>query len=155
MVANPKELRLIATGPAPGGAGDCRNVYHLVTNDAAAAVEADGYFDGILSNGLRAGDQILAAIDIDGAPLLKHYLVTAGGADVAIRGLGAAVAALTFDLVAGADGNALAALPDPADAPATADELREDLVANLIPALRNNLASLASKLEEVRAAITV
>lgn len=36
------------------------------------------------------------------------------------------------------------ALPDPADAPATADALRDDLVANLIPALRNDFADLAA-----------
>lgn len=38
----------------------------------------------------------------------------------------------------------LQALTDPADAPAAADNLRDDLVANLIPELRNNFADLAA-----------
>lgn len=37
------------------------------------------------------------------------------------------------------------ALTDPADAPASADALRDDLVANLIPELRNNFADLAAQ----------
>lgn len=43
------------------------------------------------------------------------------------------------------------ALPDPADAPADADALREDLVANLIPALRNNIADLTAQVNALRA----
>lgn len=42
------------------------------------------------------------------------------------------------------------ALTDPADTPATADALRDDLVANLIPELRNNIADLTAKLNAVR-----
>jgi len=52
----------------------------------------------------------------------------------------------------GAADNTIQALPDPADAPATADALRDDLVLNLIPALRNNYADLAAK---VNKALTV
>jgi hypothetical protein len=52
-------------------------------------------------------------------------------------------AALT-DNTAGAANTTLQALPDPADTPATADALRDDVVANLIPALRNNYADLAA-----------
>jgi hypothetical protein len=43
-------------------------------------------------------------------------------------------------------------IPDPADDPATADDLRDDLVANLIPELRNNFADLTAK---VNKALTV
>ena len=38
------------------------------------------------------------------------------------------------------------ALTDPADTPITADALRDDLVANLIPELRNNFADLAAQI---------
>jgi hypothetical protein len=38
------------------------------------------------------------------------------------------------------------ALTDPADTPASADALRDDLVANLIPELRNNFADLAAQI---------
>ena len=49
------------------------------------------------------------------------------------------------DNTAGTADDTLAAVPDPADAPGTADILRDDLVANLLPVLRNNLADLTAK----------
>jgi len=57
---------------------------------------------------------------------------------------GAAVAALT-DNSGGTANDTIEALVDPADLPLTADMLRDDLVANLIPALRNNIADLTAK----------
>ena len=130
-------------------------LYGYRTVDNAAAVEANAYFDGAVGNGLNVGDVIIATLDTDGTPLTKLYHVSAGGADVAVRGLGAAITALTYNLVAGTPSNALEALPNPTDTPASADALRDDLVAVLIPALRNNFADLAAKIEELRAAITV
>lgn len=62
------------------------------------------------------------------------------------------IGALT-DNTAGTANNTLEALPNPADAPATADALRDDLVANLIPALRNNYADLAEKCNALRTAL--
>jgi hypothetical protein len=61
----------------------------------------------------------------------------------------ATIAALT-DNSAGTANNTIQALPDPTDTPATADALRDDLVAVLIPALRNNFADLAAKVNEIR-----
>ena len=49
------------------------------------------------------------------------------------------------DNTAGTPGNTLAALPNPADTPATADALRDDLVTNCWPVLRNWAASFATK----------
>ncbi len=54
------------------------------------------------------------------------------------------VGALTDNLSGTTDGT-MQALTDPADAPASVDALRDDLVANLIPELRNNLAELTVK----------
>jgi hypothetical protein len=65
---------------------------------------------------------------------------------------GTSVAALV-DNTGGTANDTLQALPDPADAPATADALRDDLVANLIPALRNDLADLAAKVNALRSAL--
>lgn len=60
----------------------------------------------------------------------------------------AAVASLTNNLgVVGNDD--VVAVPDPADAPGTADALRDDLVANTIPAIRGDLADLTDKLNTV------
>lgn len=69
-----------------------------------------------------------------------------GKAPVAVQ---ADISALT-DNTAGTADNTLAALPDPTDTPASADALRDDLVANLIPVLRNNYADLASQVNDIR-----
>lgn len=61
----------------------------------------------------------------------------------------ATVAALT-DSSAGTANGTVEALPNPTDTPATADALRDDLVAVLIPALRNNFAELTTKINEFR-----
>ncbi len=61
----------------------------------------------------------------------------------------ATIVALT-DNTTGTANDVLQALTDPADTPATADALRDDLVANLIPEVRNNLADLAAKINELR-----
>lgn len=54
----------------------------------------------------------------------------------------ARTAAALTDNVAGTSGTTIAAIPDPADAPASADALRDDLVTNTLPAIRNALTSL-------------
>ena len=59
------------------GPGAGQNMVHYYrTDDLAATVEAASYFNGI-SDILRAGDQILASLDMDGAPAIKQYLVSA------------------------------------------------------------------------------
>jgi hypothetical protein len=66
---------------------------------------------------------------------------------------GVAPVALTFSAVAGTANDTLEALADPTDTPASADALRDDLVANLLPKVRNNFADLASKVNEIRTAL--
>lgn len=63
-----------------------------------------------------------------------------------------AIVSLT-DNTAGTANDTLAAIPDPADSPATADALRDDLVANTLPPLRNDLADLAAKVNAILAAL--
>ncbi len=58
-------------------------------------------------------------------------------------------AALTDNTGGTADAT-IAAIPDPADAPATADALRDDLVANALPAIRNAIADLAAQVNNAR-----
>lgn len=77
-------LIAIATGAAVAGSGTRGTIYHYATNDADTVVEADGYFDGALDDGLNKGDVIIANIDMDGTPEGKNYLVTVGGADVTV-----------------------------------------------------------------------
>lgn len=79
-------LKMIAAGGQVGtGPGNVNSVYHYVTNDTAATVEGDGYFDGIEGDPLVAGDVIHASLDIDGTPAFKSYVVSVGGGDVTIQ----------------------------------------------------------------------
>jgi len=59
------------------------------------------------------------------------------------------VGALTYGEGAAADGT-LPSVPDPADTPLTADALRDDLVANTIPAIRDGLQELTAKINAMR-----
>lgn len=68
---------------------------------------------------------------------------------VAAVGQQADISVLT-DNTAGTANNTLQAVPDPADAPASADILRDDIVANDLPAIRNNFADLASQVNDLR-----
>lgn len=54
------------------------------------------------------------------------------------------------DNVGGAQSDTLDAIPDPADAPATADALRDDLVANTLPQIRDAVSSLADAINDLR-----
>ena len=51
-------------------------LWHLVTNDLATAVQAANFFDPLAKN-MEVGDIVMAAVDIDGTPQLKNYIVTA------------------------------------------------------------------------------
>jgi hypothetical protein len=73
---------------------------------------------------------------------LVGFYTTAGSAQQTINAL--------TDSTGGTANDTLQALPDPTDTPASADALRDDLVANLIPALRNNFADLAAKVNDLR-----
>lgn len=65
----------------------------------------------------------------------------------------AAIDGLTDD-TDGTASSVLTAIPDPANTPASADALRDDLVANTLPTLRNAIASLAAKVNAILAAAT-
>lgn len=62
----------------------------------------------------------------------------------------ARTAAALTDNAAGTVGTTLAAIANPADSPATADALRDDLVANALPAIRNAISSLADQINKLR-----
>lgn len=64
-------------------------------------------------------------------------------------GAAATITALT-DNSAGTANNTIEAMANPTDGPATADALRDDIVAVLLPAIRNNVADLAAKINEIR-----
>lgn len=64
----------------------------------------------------------------------------------------AAVNALTYGQGTGG-GDTIANIDDPADSPASADALRDDLVANTIPDIRNAVRTLSDKFNELRTAM--
>lgn len=99
MPVNANELRMIDAGHGPSS-GNKNAVYRLDTNDTAAVVEADAYFDGVFDDELNAGDFILATLDRDGTPEAKIYFVTAGGADVAVTPIGRGSASRIVNLTA-------------------------------------------------------
>lgn len=63
------------------------------------------------------------------------------------------IASLTDNSGGAAANNTIEAMPDPTDTPATADALRDDLVAVLLPAVRNNVADLAAKINAILVAL--
>ena len=87
-------------------------------------------------------------IEVDGA--LNHDGTTVGFYGTAPATQASAAADLTGS-ASGTVNGSIQSLTDPADAPASADALRDDLVANIIPELRNNIDELRVK---VNAALT-
>ena len=53
----------------------------------------------------------------------------------------------------GAANDTLTAVPVPADTPADADALRDDIATNVIPAINNNLADVQAKVNGILAAL--
>jgi hypothetical protein len=78
--------------------------------------------------------------------------ILAAGSITANGTQASAIVALT-DNSAGTANDTIQALPDPTDTPATADILRDDLVAVFIPALRNNIADLTAKINTIITAL--
>jgi len=68
------------------------------------------------------------------------------------RGIGATLIAALTDNSAGTANTTLEAIPNPTDAPATADALRDDIVATVLGPIRNNFADLAAAVNALRGA---
>ena len=69
------------------------------------------------------------------------------------RAQGSAAVSALADNTQGSADNVLQAIPNPADTPVTPDALRDDIVNNVLPALRNNYADLAAKFNALRSAL--
>jgi hypothetical protein len=101
------------------------------TSDVGGSLKRAGYFMGMESDG---GVRVL--------------IVPTAAATTA-----ADVGALTFTAVAGTANTTLEAMADPTDSPSTADALRDDIVANLLPKVRNNFADVATQINAIRTAL--
>lgn len=115
---------------SPVFAGDDHTVFD---NDNSATLKRAGYFMGMEPDG---GVRVLVL------PILASLGTPA-----------ADVGALTLSAVAGTANTTLQAMADPTDTPATADALRDDIVANLLPAIRNNFADVATQINAIRTAL--
>lgn len=67
------------------GEDSVKTLWHYVTNDADTVVEANAYFD---TTAMKAGDLVLASLDLDGTPEVKVYVVSAGTGDPASNDVG-------------------------------------------------------------------
>lgn len=92
----------------------------------------------------------IAMVDAASGDATGYVKLQGGAAPEEGEGAQAAIVSLT-DNSAGAADNTVEALPNPTDAPGTADALRDDLVAVFIPALRNNVADLTAKVNAILA----
>ncbi len=141
-------LSVIAVQNAPPGSPSNGDVYRVDSAGTGAWSGHNGeiamYYDGWVFQAPFEGmiyylqsDNTIYAYD--------------GAAWVAVPSKMIAVDADITDNSGGTPSSTIAALTDPADAPATADILRDDLVANLIPELRDAIASLAAEVNDLRA----
>lgn len=69
----------LAAGTAKTTGQTVSSTWRYATDDAAATVEAAGYFNGARDQ-LRAGDVILASMAMGGTPVTKQYICTASPA---------------------------------------------------------------------------
>ena len=68
--------RAVSLGAVGTGANSVKSLCTYHTNDDAATVETANYFNDLAPD-LQVGDFILAGLDLDGAPAMKNYMVTA------------------------------------------------------------------------------
>lgn len=108
---------------------------YMVNNNSVTTV-AGNVFAGVL-------------VQLDGPTSLWEVYIPGVAAQ---RGIGATLIAALTDNTAGTANTTLQAMPDPTDTPADADALRDDLVANLLPAIRNNFADLTAAINALRGA---
>lgn len=164
-----------ASGPAVGVAVHEQNNASGSDGDLRCAVETDRVF--LFANGTST--DACSEATLMGAPVYMHddHTVYDNDASGTLKRAGffvgmepdgrvrvlvtcvgpAAVAAdpgaLTFSALSATSNQTLQALPDPTDTPASADELRDDLVAVHWPVLRNNFGDLATQLNAIRTAL--
>jgi hypothetical protein len=159
------------TQVSPCGAGE--QMLGVAHRDAALGAKGGTYRIGVIP--VKAGEAIAAGDPIASGAAGVAMIATPGAAQagwalddaalnadcfviMAISPAGdvlppsAAVADLVHAAVAGAAADStMVAIPAPADAPATADALRDDLVANALPAIRDNFEELAAKVNTILA----
>ena len=124
-----------------------------VATDASRAAEARlvTYYTSTAQTGFRqrsaSGGVQHGAYGVTPVSRPSAYTQTYATADKTHANL---TSATLTDNSGGTANTTVQALTDPADTPITADALRDDLVANLIPELRNNFADLTAQINALR-----
>ena len=129
---------------------DISNQTQGATNYSIRTGAAQCQFGGLVN--------IAGALDHDGStagffgvtPAARPAALTQTYA-TATRTHAARTAVALTDSIAGTVSTTLAAIPDPADTPVTADALRDDLVANVLPKIRNALSSIVDAISKRKA----
>jgi predicted RecA/RadA family phage recombinase len=174
------ELIAPAGGVVSGGGYMIGSLFAVAINDAAAAAVFEGQTEGVFSltktnaQAWLQGDPIYwneATKILDNDPATGPLIGVATDAaanpsatgnvklnkaidDLRTEGPQPPIADVDLTLNAGAAGNGVTqAITDPAAAPGTATILRDDLFNNALPAIRNNIADVGKKLNDVLAAL--
>jgi hypothetical protein len=146
----PPDIGAVDHGDLSGLLGDDHTQYPLLAGRTAGQV---------LIGGLVAGEDL--ELKSTAHATKGSIIVGEDGSDVEIAKsdgkvgffqIAPVVKQVVVDLTDNSGGVAndtLEVIPNPADAPVTADDLREDLVANVIPAIKNDLADLAAKINAI------
>jgi hypothetical protein len=149
---------LIRHASSPYGTAPAQvNFYAYATADALATVLAAGYFNAA-RDPLKVGDVIQVIAVLGGTPdfaTLKVLTVPASPSNITVSRaaesnvvgdnvIASLTAAVLTDNSGGTADATLALIPVITDSPATADALRDDIVANVVPVLKNNFADLAA-----------
>ena len=112
----------------------------IARNDALPLEQASTMMGNFVSGPATSTNNAIARWDGATGRLLEDSVI------------GTAIASLT-DSSAGTANDTVQALTNPTDTPVTADALRDDLVANLIPELRNNFADVTAKINLILVAL--
>jgi len=110
---------------------------HLADDDEVSTTSTHGVIAGVFT---RPGPNSGWFVDISKRGMHQHASPSA------------AIASLT-GTVGGSANDAMTAITDPADTPADADALRDDLVTNTIPTIEANFTDLQAKVNAILAAL--
>lgn len=133
---------------------------------ASAALAADPSFNNrvftsVLGVSVASLATFTVALDVTGAFVVTHNgipLLTINQDGIGFFNTPASpqpanIAPLTDDSGGTAGGFVVPFIPDPINGPVSADALRDDLVANILPPLRNAIAELTAKVNALNAAL--
>jgi len=123
-----------------------------VTSGAAYADGAELAVDAAGKFRTATAGQIVVAYALEEATATDQKKLALVLPPSQYRVASANIVALT-DNTTGAAGDTLAAIPNPTDSPATADALRDDLNTNVLPVIRDHIASLGAKVNAILAVL--